>query len=90
MWMRDAGKKVRISLDQFHLALPDDSPSPFTYDPVGRLRTVTKDGTLVEEYRYNAVGTRVYEMNALRGIGGRGDNGHDHKIITCCSTSDLL
>jgi len=32
---------------------------------------VTKDGALVEEYRYNAVGTRIYEMNALRGISGR-------------------
>ena len=43
----------------------------YTYDPVGRLLTATKDGTLVEEYRYNAVGTRTYEMNALRGITGR-------------------
>ena len=43
----------------------------YSYDSVGRLRTVTKDGALVEEYRYNAVGTRIYEMNALRGISGR-------------------
>jgi RHS repeat-associated protein len=43
----------------------------YTYDPIGRLRTVTKDGNLVEEYRYDAVGTRVYEMNRLRGIAGR-------------------
>ena len=43
----------------------------YTYDPMGRLRTVTKDGTLVEEYQYDSVGTRIYEMNAPRGIAGR-------------------
>ena len=43
----------------------------YTYDSMGRLMTVTKDGALVEEYRYDANGTRNYEMNALRGISGR-------------------
>jgi hypothetical protein len=43
----------------------------YTYDPMGRLLTVTKDGGLVQEYRYDANGTRNYEMNALRGIAGR-------------------
>lgn len=43
----------------------------YTYDPMGRLLTVTKDGTLVEEYRYGANGARSYEMNALKGIIGR-------------------
>jgi len=43
----------------------------YTYDSMGRLLTVTKDGALVEEYRYDANGTRNYEMNALRGIAGR-------------------
>ena len=43
----------------------------YTYDPMGRLLTVTQDGGLVEEYRYDANGTRNYEMNALRGIAGR-------------------
>ena len=42
-----------------------------TYDSTGRLRTVTKNGTLVEEYRYDLKGTRNYEMNSLRGIAGR-------------------
>jgi RHS repeat-associated protein len=40
----------------------------YTYDPMGRLLTVTKDGIVVEEYRYDSVGTRTYEMNVLRGI----------------------
>jgi len=40
----------------------------YTCDPMGRLLTVTKDGTLVEEYRYDLNGTRNYEMNSLRGI----------------------
>jgi RHS repeat-associated protein len=43
----------------------------YTYDPMGRLLTVTKDGTLVEEYQYDSVGTRTYEMNTQRGIAGR-------------------
>jgi RHS repeat-associated protein len=40
----------------------------YTYDSMGRLLTVTKDGALVEEYQYGANGTRTYEMNTLRGI----------------------
>ena len=32
---------------------------------------MTKDSTLVEEYQYDANGTRIYEMNSLRGIAGR-------------------
>jgi RHS repeat-associated protein len=40
----------------------------YTYDSLGRLLTVRKDGILVEEYRYDSVGTRIYEMNLLRGI----------------------
>ena len=43
----------------------------YTYDPMGRLFTVTKDGALVEEYQYDSVGTRIYEMNASRGISAR-------------------
>jgi len=35
----------------------------YTYDSMGRLLTVTKDGTLVEEYRYDNAGTRSYGMN---------------------------
>ena len=43
----------------------------YTYDAMGRLLTVTKDSSLVEEYQYNSNGTRTYEMNSLRGITGR-------------------
>ena len=43
----------------------------YSYDPMGRLLTVTKDGNLVEEYQYDRVGTRTYEMNLSRGIAGR-------------------
>ncbi|NWF93671.1 MAG: hypothetical protein HXY46_12185, partial [Syntrophaceae bacterium] len=43
----------------------------YTYDSMGRLLTVTKDGSLVEEYRYDSVGRRSYEMNLLKGISGR-------------------
>ena len=43
----------------------------YSYDAMGRLRTVTKDGSLVEEYDYDQNGTRIYEMNTHRGIAGR-------------------
>lgn len=43
----------------------------YNYDTMGRLLTVTKDGTLVEEYQYAPNGSRKYEMNSLRGISGR-------------------
>jgi len=35
------------------------------------LLTVTKDGSLVEEYRYDGNGNRTYEMNDFRAITGR-------------------
>jgi RHS repeat-associated protein len=43
----------------------------YTYDSMGRLLTVNKDGTLVEEYQYDSVGRRTYEINAPKGISGR-------------------
>jgi len=43
----------------------------YTYDFMGKLLTVTKDSSLVEEYQYSANGTRIYEMNTARGIAGR-------------------
>ena len=43
----------------------------YSYDPMGRLLTVARDGDLVEEYHYDDVGTRTYEMNSLRDISGR-------------------
>ena len=43
----------------------------YTYDPLGRLRTVTRDGSLVEEYRYDNNGNRTYQMNTHLNIAGR-------------------
>jgi RHS repeat-associated protein len=43
----------------------------YSYDPMGRLLAVTKDGALVEEYQYDTNGTRFHEMNSLRGIASR-------------------
>ena len=40
----------------------------YTYDAMGRLLTVIRDGALIEEYAYDPVGTRIYENNVLRGI----------------------
>lgn len=49
----------------------------YAYDAMGRLLTVNKDSTLVEEYQYDVNGTRIYEMNALRGITGRNSSYDD-------------
>ena len=43
----------------------------YSYDDLGRLIGVTKDNAVVEEYRYDGVGRRSYEMNVARGIDGR-------------------
>lgn len=45
----------------------------YTYDDMGRLLTVTKDGSLVEEYDYTSLpyGTCTYQVNTPRGIAGR-------------------
>jgi len=45
----------------------------YTYDEMGRLETVIKDGSLVESYDYDDIpyGTCTYQMNSLRGIAGR-------------------
>jgi RHS repeat-associated protein len=48
-----------------------DSLFTYTYDPLGRLRTVNKDGNLVEEYRYDNNGNRSYQMNAYLNITDR-------------------
>ena len=40
----------------------------YDYDAVGRLRSVTLDGDVVESYNYDLSGTRISEINRLRGI----------------------
>jgi RHS repeat-associated protein len=42
----------------------------YTYNAVGRLTSVRKDGAVVESYTYDANGNRLGETNALRGIIG--------------------
>jgi RHS repeat-associated protein len=59
----------------------------YSYDPMGRLRTVTKDSILVEEYQYGANGTRTYEMNSLRGIAGRTLNYSDEDHLLTADTT---
>ena len=55
----------------------------YIYDPMGRLLTVTKNGALIEEYDYDENGTRIYEMNTIRGISGRNFaySDEDHLLI---------
>jgi RHS repeat-associated protein len=59
----------------------------YSYDPMGRLLTVTKEGTLLEEYQYGANGTRTYEMNSLRGIAGRTLNYSDEDHLLTAGTT---
>jgi RHS repeat-associated protein len=60
----------------------------YTYDHMGRLLTVSKDGALVEEYQYDANGTRIQEMNLQRGIASRSMtySNEDH-LLTAGSAS---
>ncbi len=58
----------------------------YTYDEKGQLLTVTTDGTLAEEYRYDNNGNRTYEMNSLRGIAGRTFSYSDEDHIVTAGT----
>ena len=55
---------------------------------MGRILTVTKGGSLVEEYDYDINGIRIYEMNTLKGITGRSFtySDEDH-LLTAGTTS---
>jgi RHS repeat-associated protein len=53
----------------------------YTYDSTGRLLTVSKDSSLVEEYQYDSVGRRTYEMNVLKGISGRTFDYSDEDLL---------
>lgn len=60
----------------------------YTYDAMGRLLTVTRDGALIEEYAYDPVGTRIYENNVLRGISQKAFVYSDEDcLLTAGSTS---
>jgi RHS repeat-associated protein len=69
-WAFTRDKAGRITQKQESVA-GTTSNYAYSYDPMGRLLTVTKDGSLVEQYQYNQNGTRIAEVNALRGITGR-------------------
>ena len=58
----------------------------YIYDSMGRLLTVTKDGSLVEEYAYDANGARIYEMNAFRGIAGKNYSYSDEDHLLTAGT----
>jgi len=65
----------------------------YTYDPMGRLLTVAQDGNPVEEYSYNLTGTRISEINTLRGFAGRAfsysDEDHLLTVDSVTYTYDL-
>jgi len=60
----------------------------YTYDAMGRLLTVIRDGAVVEEYAYDPVGTRIHENNVLRGISQKAFVYSDEDcLLTAGSTS---
>lgn len=60
----------------------------YSYDDLGRLLSVTKDNVVVEEYRYDGVGRRTYEMNTARGIDGRSlDYSDEDHLLTAGESS---
>ena len=68
------------------------STHDYSYDTMGRLLTVTKDSTIVEQYQYNpnGTGTRTYEMNQLRGIAGRSFSYSDEDHLLTAGTATYL
>ncbi|GBC59942.1 hypothetical protein DENIS_0884 [Desulfonema ishimotonii] len=55
----------------------------YDYDEMGRLLTVLKDGTPVEEYRYDAAGRRNYELSTRRGISRTADDDFVYDDADC-------
>ncbi len=55
----------------------------YSYDVMGRLDTVNKNGVMVQDYDYDENGIRIYEMNTARGIAGRSlaYDDEDHLLI---------
>ena len=50
--------------------------------------TVTKDGNLVEEYRYGPNGNRIYELNLFKGVAGRSfDYSDEDHLLTVRDTA---
>jgi RHS repeat-associated protein len=43
----------------------------YTYDPIGRVTSVARNGILSEAYQYDANGARSYEMNLHKNVPGR-------------------
>jgi RHS repeat-associated protein len=83
---RDDSGRIRTKTETVAGA---SSTYAYTYDPMGRLRTVTRDGALIEEYQYDPVtGIRSYEMNSLRGVTGRSYtySNEDHLLTAGATT----
>ncbi len=62
----------------------------YDYDDVGQLSQVRRDGSLVEDYAYDAVGNRIAMDNTLIGVtvpNGGYSYAADHKLLTAGSTS---
>lgn len=59
----------------------------YAYDSLGRLLTVNKDGTTVEEYQYDDIGNRTWERNDLRGITSRSFSYSDEDQVISSDTA---
>ncbi|MCF8025900.1 MAG: tandem-95 repeat protein [Desulfobacteraceae bacterium] len=62
----------------------------YTYDEMGRLATVTRNRTLVEEYTYDErpYGTRTYQVNTRRDISGRSLDYDDEDRLLSAGNAD--
>jgi len=60
----------------------------YQYDVMGRLVQVIKDGVVTEQYQYDprGTGTRLYELNTLRGISGRALSYSDEDLLLTAGT----
>ncbi|HNQ87635.1 MAG TPA: RHS repeat-associated core domain-containing protein [Verrucomicrobiota bacterium] len=66
------------------------SQSSFTYDAVGRLTAVERDGVVIESYAYDAAGNRIVAANVLRGLALNAadlDYDADHRLLRAGSVN---
>ena len=59
----------------------------YTYDALGRLLTVARDGILIEEYGYDANGNRVSQTSTVRGISRSLTYSDEDRLLTAGDVS---
>lgn len=81
----DAGQ-IKTKTETVDSIVTNDS---YTYDPAGRLTSVTRNGVVVEQYQYGSNGARMTESNLLRSISRTLTYSVEDHLVTAGDTSYL-